>query len=131
MTNILCVSHEWSLGFDELREMSNAGFRVIPTANGYDAVKQYASRDIDAVIVNRRLPDIEVADLLSYFRHHNETIPIVMLSSVMPLPSVPETVDAVIQKSSGAGLLVPTIQVLLRSRVSDEVGGGEGIARAA
>lgn len=131
MANVLCVSNEWNLGFEELREMSNAGFRVIPAPNGYEAVRQFASRTIDAVIINRRLPDIEVADLLSYFRHHNETIPIVMLSAVMPLTAVPAGVDAVIHKASGAGLLVPTLQVLVRSRTQRETAGGESVAQAA
>jgi len=131
MTNVLCVSHEWNLGFEELRELSNAGFRVIPAATGYEAVKQYAARDIDAIIVNRRVPDIEIEDLVSFFRHHNESIPIVMLSSVMPLPSVPPAVDAVIQKSSSAGLLVPTLQLLLADRESKPVPETNGFAQAA
>lgn len=130
MTNVLCISHEWNLGFAELRELSNAGFRVVPVPNGYEAVKQFAARDMEAIIVNRRVPDVELADLLSYFRHHKETIPIVMLSTVMPLPSVPSTVDAVIQKSSSAGLLVPTLELLLARRAPKPVAAG-GWAHAA
>ena len=123
MTNVLCISHEWNLGFEELRGLANAGFCVIPAPNGYEAVRQYASREIGAVIINRHLPDIEVADLLSYFRHHDETMPIVMLSAVMPLESVPAAVDAVIHKSSGADLLVPTLNVLIRGRKQEDAGG--------
>jgi len=131
MTNVLCVSDEWNLGFEELRALSNAGFRVIPVPNGYEAVKQFAAREIEAIIVNRRVADIEIADLLSFFRHHDETIPIVMLSSAMPVPSVPATVDAVIQKSSGVGLLVPTLQLLLANRDSQAVLENSGLAQAA
>ena len=131
MANLLCVSHEWNLGFEELRALSNAGFRVIPAPNGYDAVKQFASRDIDAVIVNRRLPDIELGDLVSYFRHHDDGIPIVMISTVMPPATVPPEVDAVINKYSCAALLVPTLEVLLRGRKLHEVSSDNSMAEAA
>ena len=131
MANVLCVSHEWNLGFEELRALSNAGFRLFPAPSGYDAVKQFASRDIDAVIVNRRLPDIEVTDLVDYFRHHSEGIPIVMVSNVMPLPSVPSNVDAVINKYSCAGLLVPTLELLLPGRPVRQVAIDDTLAEAA
>jgi DNA-binding response OmpR family regulator len=132
MANVLCVSHEWSLGFEELRELSNAGFRVLPVASGYDAIKQFTTREIDAIIVNRRLPDIEVRDLVQYFRSHDESLPIVMLSSVMPVSTVPTSVDAVIHKHSGAALLVPTLEVLLSARCAKHVPGGDDLlSRAA
>ncbi len=129
MANLLSVSHEWNLGFEELRELSNAGFRVIPATTGDDAVKRFAARDIDAVIVNHRLPDIELGELVSYFRHRDDGIPIVMLSAVMPPPAVPPEVDAVINKYSSAALLVPTLEVLLRGRKLKVASGG--IAEAA
>lgn len=124
MANVLCVSHEWNLGFEELRAFSKAGFRVIPAPNGFEAVKQYAAREIDAIVVNRRLPDIEVSELVSYFRHHDDGIPIVVLSTVMPLKSAPTAVDAVIQKHGCALLLVPTLEVLLADRTPKRAAAG-------
>ena len=125
MANVLCVSHEWSLGFEELRELSNAGFRVLPVGTGYDAIKQFAARDIDAVLVNRRLPDIEMHELVRYFRNHDESLPIVMLSLAMPVTMVPTEVDAVINKYSCAALLVPTLEVLLSGRRAEPVLGDD------
>ncbi len=116
MASVLCVSHEWNLGFEELRALANGGFRVVSAPNGHEAIRHFATKAIDAVIVNRRLPDIEVADLVSYFRNHDEGIPIVMLSAVMPPESVPAKVDAVVHKYSSAALLVPTLELLLASR---------------
>ena len=117
MVNVLCVSHEWNLGFEELRELSNAGYRVIPACCGVEAVKKFATHEIGAVIVNRRLHDIDVAELVSYFRNHDQDIPVVMISSVMPLPSAPKSVDAIVQKYSCASLLVPTLDVLQSTRL--------------
>ncbi len=131
MANLLCVSHEWNLGFEVLRELSNAGFRVFPAPSGYEAVKQFASRDIDAVIVNHRLPDIDLAELVTYFRHHEDGIPIVMISTIMPPPKVPQEVDAVINKYSCAALLVPTLEVLLHGRTFKPAAPRDSMAEAA
>ncbi len=131
MANLLCISHEWNLGFEELRELSNAGFRVFPTPSGYEAVKQFASRDIDAVIVNHRLPDIDLGELVCYLRHHDDSMPIVMISAVMPPPMGPPEVDAVINKYSCAALLVPTLEVLLHGRMLKPVASDDSMAEAA
>ena len=129
MANVLCISHEWNLGFEELRELANAGLRVIPSTSAFDAIKHFATRDIDAIIVNRCLPDIEVADLATFFRHHSESIPIIMLSNTMPVHNAPAEVDAVIGKHNCATLLVPTLEVLLKSsaKTDDE----DSLAQAA
>ena len=131
MANLLCVSHEWNLGFEELRALSNAGFRVLPAPSGYEAVKQFASRAIDAVIVNHRLLDIDLGELVTYFRHHDDGIPIVMISAVMPPPAVPPEVDAVINKYSCAALLVPTLEVLLHGRQVKPAASDHSMAEAA
>lgn len=121
MPNLLCVSHEWSLSLKDVRELSDAGFYLIPAANGLEAIKQFATRTIDAVVVNRRLPDIPVEDLTAYFRNHSAEMPVVMISSAMPVPETPATVDAVIHKHSSHDLLVPTLLTLLKDvRESDE-----------
>ena len=132
MSNVLCISHEWNLGFEELRALSDAGFRVIPVPNGFEAIKRYAACEIDAVVMNRRLPDIEVSDLVSFFRHHDVDVPIVVLSTVMPLESVPEAVDAVISKHGCAPLLVSTLDVLLAMRAPKPIAAeGDDFAQAA
>jgi CheY-like chemotaxis protein len=131
MTNLLCVSDEWSLGFDELRELSNAGFRVIEAPTGFDAVKEFATQQVDAVVLNRRLPDISVREIAIYFRRHNVSTPIVMVSTIMPIPDAPATVDAVIHKNECAALLVPTLQVLMSARMKQPASGDESMVQAA
>jgi DNA-binding response OmpR family regulator len=113
MPNVLCVSHEWSLSLKDVRALCDAGFYLIPASNGFDAVKQFATRVIDAVIVNRRLPDIAVDDLTTYFRRHKEDLPIVMISNVLPVTEPVGYVDAVIHKHGAGDRLVPTLQSLL------------------
>lgn len=126
MENLLVVSHEWNLGFEELRELANAAYQVIPAASGFDAVKIFATRPIAAVVVNRSLPDMDVADFAGYIHKHNESLPIVMLSAVMPVLEIPEGVDAVIAKHDCSTLLVPTLQLASR-----RIGGDECLAQTA
>ena len=130
MANLLCISHEWSLSLNEVRELSNAGFYLIPAADGFQAIKQFATRSIDAVIINRRLPDISVEDLATYFRRHHESLPIVMISNVMPVTAVPAAIDAVVQKHFCSTLLVPTLQLLLKKTDEAEMP-LQGMAEAA
>lgn len=130
MANLLCISHEWSLSLNEVRELSNAGFYLIPAADGFQAIKQFATRSIDAVIINRRLPDISVEDLATYFRRHHESLPIVMISNVMPVTDVPAAIDAVVQKHFCSTLLVPTLQLLLKKTDEAEMP-LQGMAEAA
>ncbi|MGH9644793.1 MAG: response regulator, partial [Terriglobales bacterium] len=113
-----------------VRELSNAGFYLIPAANGFEAIKQFATRSIDAVLVNRRLPDISVADLAQYFRLHHEGLPIVMISSAMPVTDAPDSIDAIVQKHHCSTLLVPTLKVLLDPGSETETP-SHGLAEAA
>ena len=113
MANLLCVTHEWQLGFDAVRSLANAGFYLIPAANGYEGLQKFVLRDIDAVVINRRLPDISVEDFVRFARHHKPELPVVMVSAEMPLPQAPALVDAVIGKHSAAELLAPTLDVLM------------------
>ena len=122
MPNLLCVTHEWELENEEMRQLADSGYRVIRTTNGFDAIKHFATGEVDAVVVNRRLPDISVADLATYFRHH-KNLPIVMVSTSMPVRNVPSAVDAVIGRPDCGNLLTATLQVLLKetpARPDDE-----------
>ncbi|MGI9100909.1 MAG: response regulator [Terriglobales bacterium] len=113
MANLLCVSHEWHLGFEALRALVNSGFYIIPATNGYEALWKYGRSDVDALVVNRHLPDIDVLEFIHYLKHHNPDIPVVMISNENPLPKAPPEVDAVIGKHAAAELLAPTLEVLL------------------
>jgi len=115
---VLVVSHEWRLDFEEVRELLAAGFEAIHAVDAFHAIRQYATRRISAVVLNRCLPDIEVSELITYFRRHDEALPIVMLSTTMPVVDIPREVDAVIQKYGCATLLPPTLEVLLGTRTA-------------
>ena len=127
MPNLLCVSDEWSLGFKDLRALADMGFNVVTAANGYEAVQLFSFRDIDAVVVNRKLPDLGVGTLARFCKAHKPGIPVIMLANVMPSPQERiNEVDAVIAKTHAGGLLAPTLELLLsivEANESDVTGG--------
>lgn len=127
--NVLVVSHEWNLGFEDLRNLSDAGFRVITASSGFDAIKQFATRPIAAVIVNRRLPDMDVADLTTHFRHYDQKLPIVMVSPMTPVRNAPVNVDAIIAKHDAATLLPSTLQILSRARACADAASTNSLAK--
>ena len=128
MANILCVSNEWNLGFDDIRELANAGFRVFTAGNGYEAIGKFASREIDAVLVNRQLPDLAVEDLVNFLKHHSPAMPVIMVSAVMPVADAPAAVDAVIGKHNCAALLIPTLDTLIPRKQSSPYAAGDNSA---
>ena len=113
MTRILCVSHEWNLGFDTLRSLTDANFHVTTASSGGEAIRHFTDGSYDAVIVNRRLPDMPLCDLLNCVKNHAADLPVIMISNVMPVPEKPERVNAVIGRHYAAELLVPMLVLLL------------------
>lgn len=113
MATVLCVSHEWNLSLETLRALADAGHSLLTAGNAYDGIRQFAAHPVDAVIVNRRLPDLDVRSFVNYVKAHAPEMPVIMVTGTMPLPGEkPESVDAVIPKSHCAELLVPTLEVL-------------------
>ena len=86
MLNLLCVSDEWSLGFNDMRALADRGFNVFTASNGYEAVQMFSFRQIDAVVVNRKLPDLGVGALARFCKMQRPGIPVIMLATVMPSP---------------------------------------------
>jgi CheY-like chemotaxis protein len=113
MATVLCVSHEWNLNLDTVRALTDAGHSLLTAGNAYDAICKLTAQPVDAVIVNRRLPDLDVRAFVAYVKAHVPEMPVIMVTARMPLPGEkPEFVDAVIGKSHCVDLLVPTLEVL-------------------
>lgn len=116
MLTVLCVSHEWNLGFGDLRALANDGFSVLTASDGYDALHIFASQQIDALVVSRNLPDIPVDELARYVKLHQPGMPVVMLAPVLPAPDErPREIDATVAKTRARSQLAPTLRRLLRS----------------
>ncbi len=131
MPNILCISHEWNLGFEALRNLADAGFVAYPAPTGIDALREFAARPISAILVNPTLPDIPVAELIDFFKSHDPNLAVIMISNSMPLAARPAGVDSVMSRHHAADLLVPTLQLLLPEQPCAAHASEEALPRAA
>jgi len=114
MRTILCVSDEWSLRFDDLRALADSGFTVVTATSGREALKQLSTGEVNAVLVNRSLPDMNVDDFAWQLKAECPELPVIMLSRQMPRAGeTSNCIDAVLACNLTTGLLVPTIEVLL------------------
>lgn len=117
MATVLCVSYEWNLGFPELRALHQAGYVLVSAHSGIDALKSLAANAVDAVLVSRTLPDVEVSALVEYIREARPKLPVMMITDAIPNPkTAPKAIDCVLPKSYAAALLVPALSLLLQVR---------------
>ena len=114
MPTILCVSDEWSLRFEDLRALDESGFTVVTATSAGEALERFSSGEVEAVLVNRSLPDMNADDLAWQLKAKSPDLPIIMLSRQMPKAGeTSNCIDAVLACNLTTGLLVPTIEVLL------------------
>lgn len=117
MATVLCVSYEWNLGFDEIRSLHEAGYLLVTAHSGLEALRTLASGRVDAVLLSRTLPDVEVSALVDYIREALPKLPIVLITEAIPNPrTAPKAIDCVLPKSYAAALLVPALDLLLQAR---------------
>lgn len=117
MATVLCVSYEWNLGFGEIRSLHEAGYLLVTVHNGLEAVRALASDNVDAVLVSRTLPDVEVGALADYIREARPKLPIIMIAEAIPNPqTAPKAIDCVLPKSYAAAMLAPALDLLLQTR---------------
>ncbi|HEU5453260.1 MAG TPA: hypothetical protein VFU76_14795 [Terriglobales bacterium] len=117
MATVLCASYEWNLGFDELRSLHEAGHVLITVHDGLEALRTLAGGNVDAVLVSRTLPDVEVSALVDYIREARPKLPIILITEAIPNPkTAPKAIDCVLPKSYTAALLVPALDLLLQAR---------------
>jgi len=124
MRTVLCVSDEWSLRFDDLRALADSGFTVVTATTGNQALKRFSAGNVDAVLVNRRLGDMDVDDFAWQLKSQCPYLPVIMLSREMPKSGqTSNCIDAVLACNLTTGLLVPTIEVLLTTPNWQEAAG--------
>lgn len=67
----------WSLG-ERLRQ---AGYAVVEAATGQEAMQALARGQVDAVVLDIRLPDADGMDLLGQIKARSCQLPVVMISA--------------------------------------------------
>lgn len=104
---ILCIDDDPVVLSLECALLTAAGFSVIPSGNGVDAVRQFCTELPDAVILGSSLSGTTGAALATRMRRMEEEIPLILNSGTLPVPAREGTLfDRVLPKGVAPGLLV-------------------------
>ena len=111
---ILCIDDE-ELGL-EVRKMvlEREGYAVLTAGDGPTGLSIFASRHIDAVILDYVMPGLDGGQVALQMRQSKPEIPIILLSAYAALPDeVMCAVDITIAKGDGALILIDRLKELL------------------
>ena len=81
MKTILCVEDEIRVLRNNIKYLSEAGFRVLAAKNLTEARKHLSKKTPDAIVLDIMLPDGNGLDLLQELRKTGNKVPIIMLTA--------------------------------------------------
>ncbi len=107
---ILCIHRDP----DQLSLLQENGYELVTATNSHDGLRLFASRPVDAIVLDYHLGPSESALVASEIKRLQPTIPIVMLADNLELPDgALNSVDALVTKSDGAHFLWATVHFVL------------------
>jgi two-component system, NtrC family, sensor kinase len=127
---VLILDDSLTVRMDLAEAFSAAGFETRPCATAAEARAQWCDGDIDAVILDVRLPDGDGVDLLRELRDTpaGEHTPVLMLSTEAEVAdrvrALRTGADEYIGKPYDTGYVVAKAGELIRGRAPGRVGGG-------
>jgi CheY-like chemotaxis protein len=84
---VLCVDDEPNVLTTHKLILESAGYSVLTAATGKEGVAIFASHNVDAVLLDYRLPDVDGGAVAAQMKRNKPAIPLLMLSAQ---PSAPE-----------------------------------------
>jgi DNA-binding response OmpR family regulator len=107
---LLCIHRDpGQLGW--LREN---GYELLTATNGHDGLRLFASRPVDAIVIEYYLGLLDGAAVAEKMKRVRPGVPIVMLTEHLELPDgALKSVDALVVKSDGPHFLLATVHFVL------------------
>lgn len=99
--------------------LQRAGFRVVPAADGLEAMKIALSSPIDIVVTDAMMPNLSGHELCRFLRNSQTLshIPVILLSALERKENQePEQVDAFLSKPVSGESLIECIETLLKKK---------------
>ena len=107
---LLCIHRDPA----QLRSLQENGYELLTATNGHDGLRLFASRPVDAIVLDYHLGLLDGAVVANEIKRVRPTIPIVMLADNLELPDgALNSVDALVTKSDGAHFLWATVHFVL------------------
>ena len=93
------------------------GYEVLDATGGDEGLKLFLSHSVDAVVLDYQMPGMNGDVVATKMKRLKSHVPIMLLSAYVPLPkSKLKAVDTFLSKSQPPGILLSTLQDLLKCR---------------
>lgn len=114
---ILCIDDHWNGLIGRKMLLEQSGYEVLATTGGDEGLKLFASRPVDAVVLDYQMPGMSGVAVAEKMKRINSHVPIMLLSGYeAPPKSKLGSVDRFLSKSQPPNILLSSIQELLGSR---------------
>jgi DNA-binding response OmpR family regulator len=113
---ILSVDDETGVLHTRYLVLTAAGYAVVSTTDGANALQLFANYPVDLVLLDYILPEIDGAYIAQAMREYNSKVPIIMVSGVeMPEEKV-AVVNRYLNKGDGPEALLKAVVELVQPR---------------
>ena len=117
IVTILCVDDHWNGLIGRKLFLEQNGYKVIEASDGPEGLKLFATRNVDAVVLDYQMPGMSGDVVAAKMKRINSQVPILLLSAYEPLPKKKlQSVDTFLSKSQPPMILLSTLKHLLDSR---------------
>jgi CheY-like chemotaxis protein len=107
---LLCIHRDPA----QLSWLRENGYELITATNGCDGLRLFASRPVDAIVIEYYLAFLDGAVVAGEIKRIRPGVPIVMLTEHLELPEgALNSVDALVEKSDGNHLLLAVVHFWL------------------
>lgn len=115
--SVLCIDDEFSILMMRKLLLESVGLSAITASSGKEGLAIFASRPVDAVIVDYSMPDMDGGVLAALLKQHKPHVPVIMLSGYPGArETVSEVVDAFLEKGGDTAELLSLVQSLIKIR---------------
>ncbi|MCU1284602.1 MAG: response regulator receiver protein [Acidobacteriales bacterium] len=123
---ILCVDDEYSILTIRKIVLESNGYQVLTAENGRKGLDIFAAEQIDAVLLDYRMPGMNGGEVAQEIRRSKPLIPLIMVSAANEIPEDAKNfIDAFVEKGKSPGQLLELLDSMLkvRSHKHPELGG--------
>lgn len=111
---ILSVDDEPNILYTRKMLLESTGYAVLNASGGREALRLFAERSIDVVLLDYYMPDLNGDVVAAEMKQQKPVVPIIMISASLGVAEhVSRFVDSFIAKGDGPEVLLATIRRLL------------------
>ena len=111
---ILCIDDHWKGLIARKMLLEKNGYQVLEASGVDEGLKLFASRSVDAVVLDYQMPGVGGDVVAEKMKRINSPVPIMLLSAYGPLPKKKlRSVDSFLMKSQSPDILLSKLKGLL------------------